>query len=189
MHTIHFTAGVRERVQGRWLPLTLLAVALPAMVAASCGGGNDGNEPGAGASEGVVEELDVSAGEVDKTIERAIREPVDRGDLDPLIAEALTRAAAEPSQEQLDQAFECWQQDRCQFGDGEVTLGIADGFGGNTWREFTRMEINLQALTYPEIGEIIYTDANGEVSQMASNIRSMTAQGVDVMVEIGRAHV
>jgi ribose transport system substrate-binding protein len=44
------------------------------------------------------------------------------------------------------------------------------------------MEFILQALTYPEIGRIIYTDANLDTQKAISDVRSMVAQGVDVIV-------
>ena len=44
------------------------------------------------------------------------------------------------------------------------------------------MEFILQALTYPQIGKIIYTDANLKTQKAISDVRSMIAQGVDVIV-------
>jgi ABC-type sugar transport system substrate-binding protein len=44
------------------------------------------------------------------------------------------------------------------------------------------MEVILQALAYPEIGKIIYTNAHGDLSQMQANTRSLTAQGVKAIV-------
>ena len=39
----------------------------------------------------------------------------------------------------------------------------ADGGGLNVWRQVTRMEAILQALTYPDIGTIMFTDAQWDV--------------------------
>lgn len=63
-----------------------------------------------------------------------------------------------------------------------MTLGIADGFGDNTWRKFTKMEIILQALHSKDIGKIVYVNAHGELAQMQSNVRSLTAQGIKAIV-------
>ena len=44
------------------------------------------------------------------------------------------------------------------------------------------MEFVLQALTYPEIGEIIYTSAQGDTQKAISDFRGLISQGVDVIV-------
>lgn len=82
-----------------------------------------------------------------------------------------------------DLALECWQNDGCQTGTGgELIVGLADGFGGNVARQLFKMEFILQALTYPEIGEIVYTDANLDTQKAISDVRSMAARGVDIIV-------
>ena len=83
----------------------------------------------------------------------------------------------------LEKALECWSNKTCDTGTGgELTVALADGFGENVWREVTHMEFVLQALTYPEIGEIIYTSAQGDTQKAISDFRSLIAQGVDVIV-------
>src|SRR5207249_10667084 len=58
-------------------------------------------------------------------------------------------------------ALQCWKNNICETGTGgKITVGEADGFGGNVARQLFKMEFILQALTYPQIGKIIYTDAN-----------------------------
>jgi ABC-type sugar transport system substrate-binding protein len=82
-----------------------------------------------------------------------------------------------------DLAFQCWQKNICDTGTGgKITVGLADGFGGNPARQLFKMEFILQALTYPQIGKIIYTDANLKTQKAISDVRSMIAQGVDVIV-------
>lgn len=82
-----------------------------------------------------------------------------------------------------DLALECWQNDGCDTGTGgELSVGLADGFGGNVARQLFKMEFILQALTYPQIGEIVYTDANLDTQKAISDVRSMAAQGVDIIV-------
>jgi ABC-type sugar transport system substrate-binding protein len=80
-------------------------------------------------------------------------------------------------------AFKCWQKNICDTGTGgDITVGLADGFGGNPARQLFKMEFILQALTYKQIGKIIYTDANLKTQKAISDVRSMIAQGVDVIV-------
>jgi ABC-type sugar transport system substrate-binding protein len=83
---------------------------------------------------------------------------------------------------QLNTAWQCYKVASCTVGSGKITLGIADGFGDNTWRQFTRMSIILQALMYPEVGKIIYTNAHGVLSAYQANVRSLTAQGAKAIV-------
>jgi ABC-type sugar transport system substrate-binding protein len=82
-----------------------------------------------------------------------------------------------------DLAFECWQDNGCDTGTGgELKVGLADGFGGNIARQIFKMEFILQALTYPEIGEIAYTDANLDTQKAISDVRSFAARGFDIII-------
>lgn len=102
--------------------------------------------------------------------------------LDPTVQEALKRSAITLTGAQKESALKCWKATTCDVGDGSITLGIADGFGGNQWRKVVKMEVILQALTYPEIGKIIYTDANGDLPTYLSNVRSLSSQGAKAIV-------
>jgi ribose transport system substrate-binding protein len=80
-------------------------------------------------------------------------------------------------------AMECWKKNSCETGTGgKITVGLADGFGGNVARQIFKMEFVLQALTYPDIGKIVYTDANLDTQKAISDMRSMIAQGVNLIV-------
>ncbi|MDE3205647.1 MAG: substrate-binding domain-containing protein [Acidobacteriota bacterium] len=100
----------------------------------------------------------------------------------PIMSEALTIAGRSLTPAQLSKALSCWKATSCTLGSGNVTVAEADGFGGNTWRSFSKMNIILQALTYPQIGKFIYTNANGSLSTYESNIRELTAEGVKAIV-------
>jgi ribose transport system substrate-binding protein len=83
----------------------------------------------------------------------------------------------------FDQAFECWENNGCDTGTGgELKVGLADGFGGNIARQTFKMEFILQALTYPEIGEIAYTDANLDTQKAISDVRSFAARDFDIII-------
>ena len=58
-------------------------------------------------------------------------------------------------------------------------MGYADGGGLNVWRQVTRMEAILQALTYPEIGKMMFRDAqwNPDPSVAAGDIRYLIQAG------------
>jgi ribose transport system substrate-binding protein len=100
----------------------------------------------------------------------------------PLLA-AVTRAAVPFTGAKLQLALQCWKQNICNTGTGgKLTVAEADGFGDNVWREVTHMELVLQALTYPQIGKIIYTNGHSDVAQQISDLKSLIAQGVNVIV-------
>jgi len=124
----------------------------------------------------------VSSAALDKTISTVLQGPVPADSLPPLMKEALERASVQLTPAQLDKAFECWQKSACTIGNGKITLAEADGFGDNTWRKFSKMDVILQALTYPEVGKFIYTNAHGDLSQFQSAIRTLTAQGAKAVV-------
>lgn len=198
---------VRKTMAGRWY-LALLMVALVAVlgvVAAGCGGGGSSSSKETTQSEEPAEETgtnepaeekegeegeteNAASGEVtpatEELMSKAIGVPYKEGQFEEVGIEAFNKAAAglelTPEQEKL--AFECWEKSSCTLGEGELTLGVADGFGGNTWRKMTKMEAILQAMQYPEIGKYVYLDAEGDLGKMQANIRSLSAQGADVIL-------
>jgi ABC-type sugar transport system substrate-binding protein len=118
-----------------------------------------------------------------KLANQAFGETVDFSSLPATVQEAFQVATGPLTQAQLDLALKCWQGTSCDTGTGgKTTLGIDDGFGDNTWRKVTKMEVILQALEYKDIGKIVYTNAHGDLSQMQANTRSLTAQGVKAIV-------
>jgi ribose transport system substrate-binding protein len=103
--------------------------------------------------------------------------------IDKPVLAAVTRAGVPFTGAKLALAIKCWKQNVCDTGTGgKVTVALADGFGENVWREVTHMEFVLGALTYPEIGKIIYTSGQGNTQKAISDFRSLIAQGVDVIV-------
>lgn len=74
-------------------------------------------------------------------------------------------------------------QDIEQFcGDEEVTVALADGFGGNSWRKITRAVFEAEAAKCDNIADVLYTDAQGDTQKAIADINSLVAQGVDVIV-------
>ena len=96
-------------------------------------------------------------------------------DADPaLLAKALgsesTEGVPEPCWQRLHErarrsmtrcsrSLECWSNKSCETGPTARSPLPSPMDSARTWREVTHMEFVLQALTYPEIGEIIYTSA------------------------------
>jgi ABC-type sugar transport system substrate-binding protein len=102
--------------------------------------------------------------------------------VDAITAEAFKRAAQDLTPAQQELALKCWKDSVCETGQGDVTVALSDGFGENVWREITKMEFITQALTYPNVKKIIYTTARLDAQKAISDVRSLTAQGVNVLV-------
>ena len=116
---------------------------------------------------------------IDQSINGADALPTDPMQKDIVLA-GMARVPAQVNQ---DKAMECWKKNSCETGTGgKLTVGLADGFGGNVARQIFKMEFILQALTYKDIGKIVYTDANLDTQKAISDMRSMVAQGVNVIV-------
>lgn len=181
MPFIGSTAGRRRRI-GRSLGICGVAAVLA--LVAGCGG-TEPRSAARPAPAGAVAEVDVPQEVLQKTVDLALSShDVAAADLPPLMREALARASQELTTDQIAKAYECWRATSCTLGDGPLVLGHADPFGGNTWRQFTKMNVILQALTHPEVGKYVYTDANMDLATYQANLRTLTAQGADVIVTI-----
>jgi ABC-type sugar transport system substrate-binding protein len=197
-----------------WLALALL-VAVLAFFAAACGGDDneaaaptppaEPAEPPAEPAEPPAEPAEPPAEPAEPPAEPA--GPDEYGetyDADPAVIEkalfdstllptdeaakqvALAAFARADDEVDLDLALECWQNNGCDTGTGgELTVAYVEPFGENVYREMSKMEFILQALSYPEIGEIIYKSANvfsSTPGDPLADFRSVIAQGADVIV-------
>ncbi len=80
-------------------------------------------------------------------------------------------------------ALSCWKNNGCSTGtNGKLTVAYVEGFGENTFRQMSKMEFILQALTYPQIGKIIYRSAHSDLNQAIADFKSMIAQHVSAIV-------
>ena len=102
--------------------------------------------------------------------------------INPIVAETFKRAAAGLTADQQALAMKCWKDSVCETGQGDITVALADGFGENVWRQVTKMEFIAQALTYPNIKKIIYTSGHNDPTKAISDLRSLIAQKVNVIV-------
>lgn len=80
-------------------------------------------------------------------------------------------------------ALKCWKNNGCSTGTGgKLTVAYVEGFGENTYRQMSKMEFILQALTYPQIGKIIYRSAHSDLTQAIADFKSVIAQHVSAIV-------
>ena len=80
-------------------------------------------------------------------------------------------------------ALRCWRNNGCTTGTGgRLTVAYVEGFGENVYRQISKMEFILQALTYRNVGRIIYTSAHSNPAQALTDFRAAISQGVDLIV-------
>jgi ribose transport system substrate-binding protein len=171
-------------------------IAVFALLAAACGGGDDGEEPSptgatggeatgpaATGGEGPLAEYGESTDADPALVEKALG-PV--GEVPDIVLASIARAHQDLDQATIDKAMECWSQPECETGSGgDLVMGYADGGGHlNVWRGVTHMEAILQALTYPEIGTIVSTEAlwDPDPAVPAGDIRFLIQRGADFII-------
>ena len=80
-------------------------------------------------------------------------------------------------------ALKCWKNNGCTTGTkGKLTVAYIEQFGENVYRQMSKMEFILQALTYPEVGKIIYSSAHVDFNKAFADWKAAIAQGVDLIV-------
>src|SRR3954462_5874145 len=83
----------------------------------------------------------------------------------------------------LNLALKCWKNNSCSTGTGgKLTVAYVEGFGENVYRQMSKMEFILQALTYPQVGKIIYMSAHSDLNQALADFKSVIAQHVSAIV-------
>jgi ABC-type sugar transport system substrate-binding protein len=80
-------------------------------------------------------------------------------------------------------ALKCWKNNGCSTGTGgKLTVAYIEQFGENVYRQMSRMEFILQALTYPSVGKIIYKSAHSNLTQGIADFKAAIAQHVSLIV-------
>lgn len=67
-------------------------------------------------------------------------------------------------------------------GTKKITLGLLDGFGGNSWRLVTTASGKEEAAKCPSVTGFQYADGQGDTQKAISDIKGMVSSGVDAMV-------
>jgi ribose transport system substrate-binding protein len=80
-------------------------------------------------------------------------------------------------------ALRCWRNNGCTTGTGgRLHVAYLEQFGENVYRQMSKMEFILQALTYREVGRITYSSARVDFNKAFADWRAAIAQGVDLIV-------
>lgn len=67
-------------------------------------------------------------------------------------------------------------------GPKQITLGLTDGFGGNSWRLVTTASARDEAAKCPNVTSLEYADGQGNTQKAISDIQGMAAKGVNSLV-------
>src|SRR5262249_21973250 len=67
-------------------------------------------------------------------------------------------------------------------GPNKASLGLTDGFGGNSWRLVTTASAKDEVAKCPNITNFSYADGQGNTQKAISDIQGMVAKGVNAMV-------
>lgn len=143
------------------------------------GGGNSGTD----ASKYAAAPLTLTDEQRTAILKKAfLTDSVKASDLDPTIVQGLEEAGRDYTDAQVTTAAGCQNQATCKIGDGDQTLAILDGAGSDLWRHITRTQITLQATSYPNIGSVVYLQADGNLQTMQANLQTLIARKVTGIV-------
>lgn len=67
-------------------------------------------------------------------------------------------------------------------GSKKISLGLTDGFGGNSWRLVTTASAKAEVAKCPSVTSFSYADGQGNVQKAISDVQGMVAKGVDAVV-------
>src|SRR5690348_15181404 len=182
---MHVRKEPRARRKGPALAvLGVIVLAAALALAASSSGGTratqaSGTGPTIGKGGGYGEVYKASVATLKKTLFKATLLPKNP------TARNIALAAFGRSERKVnyDLALKCWKNNGCNTGTGgKLTVAYIEQFGENVYRQMSRMEFILQALTYPDVGKIIYKSAHSDLNQGIADFKAAIAQHVSLIV-------
>jgi ribose transport system substrate-binding protein len=177
---MHVRKAMRRRGPILVLPLILLVAAL--VVAATSLGGTGKTHAAPviiGKGGGFGEVYRARASTLAKTLFQARLLPVNPAARNIALA-GLGRSERKVN---LNLALQCWKNNGCSTGTGgKLTVAYIEQFGENVYRQMSKMEFILQALTYPQVGRIIYKSAHSDLNQGIADFKAAIAQKVSLIV-------
>ena len=160
-----------------------VAILLAGLIAACSNTTTSSNNQSApsGKAENQVTADTVDQAQLATAIRSTFLTDVDKSKLDPVVGNSLAVASQPLTPQQNDLLRTCLQQASCDTGHGNLTVALARD-NANPWSSIFRAEFTAQAIAYPQVRKIVYTNANGNVAAAIANLRSLIAQRVDVIV-------
>ncbi len=183
---MHVRKGVEVTRKQPMLVVFLLMLVVAALALVSTVSGSTGNRQAAGAAPvtvgkggGYGEVYVAKASTLKKTLFKATLLPKDQTARNIALA-GLGRADRKVN---YDLALKCWKSNGCTTGTGgKLTVAYIEQFGENVYRQMSKMEFILQALTYPAVGKIIYNSAHSDLNQGIADFKAAIAQKVSLIV-------
>jgi len=176
---------VRKATRGRGplLAILLLALLVAMLAFVSSGGGSTGTTKAGpvltGSGGGFGEVYQAKTATLSKTLFNATLLPKNPQSRRIALA-GLGRADKKVN---YDLALKCWKNNGCSTGTGgKLTVAYIEQFGENVFRQMSKMEFILQALTYPQVGKIIYKSAHSDLNQGIADFKAAIAQKVSLIV-------
>jgi len=172
----------RRRMRVALMPMLLAAT----LVLVAAGRGGIGNKPDS-AARGAQLTAGGGFGEVYKANPATLKKTLFSAKLLPSneMARNIALAAYGRADKKVNQnlALKCWKNNGCTTGTGgKLTVAYVEGFGENVYRQISKMEFILQALTYPQVGKIIYSSAHSDPAQALTDFRAAISQHVNLIV-------
>ncbi len=168
---------VQKGRKGRRMRVALMPALLAAtLVLVAAGRGGIGNKPDA-AGRAAQPTAGGGFGEVYKANPATLKKTLFSAKLLPSnkMARNIALAAYGRADKKVNQnlALKCWKNNGCSTGTGgKLTVAYVEGFGENVYRQISKMEFILQALTYPQVGKIIYSSAHSDPAQALTDFRA-----------------
>ena len=178
---MHVRKATRRR--GPILAVLLLALLVAALAFVTAGGGSTGKKHAGpvliGKGGGFGEVYQARASTLAKTLFNATLLPANPQSRRIALA-GLGRADKKVN---YNLALKCWKNNGCSTGTGgKLTVAYIEQFGENVYRQMSKMEFILQALTYPQVGKIIYKSAHSDLNQGIADFKAAIAQKVSLIV-------
>ena len=181
---MHLRKSTRRR--GPIVVVLSLALLVAALALVSTGLGSSGKTHAKAASPVIIgkgggfgEVYKAKASTLAKTLFKATLLPTFR----PARNIALAGLGRADRKVNYDLALKCWKNNGCSTGTkGKLTVAYIEQFGENVYRQMSKMEFILQALTYPQVGRIIYKSAHSDLNQGIADFKAAIAQKVSLIV-------
>jgi ribose transport system substrate-binding protein len=160
-------------------------VAMLATVVAACSSSSESSGTGGGSVSASGTGPLAQYGESTNADPELVTKAIGVTNAPDIVLASIARANQDLDQATIDKAMECYNATKCDTGTGgEEVMGYADGGGDNVWRHVTRMEAILQALTYPQIGKMLFRDAHWDTNPAvaAGDIRFLIQAGATFII-------
>jgi hypothetical protein len=161
---------------------TLVTAGVAALLLAACSSTTapSGAAPADGPAVEAVNTDSVDQAALAATIKKAWLADRPVAELNPVLKNTMAIASTPLTAEQDQLLTTCLQKNTCDTGRGSLSVGYVNDVI-NPFRSVMRAEFTAQAIAMPQIKTIIYNSAPDVAAEIA-NIKSLTAQRVDVMV-------